>query len=183
MTPSNPKKSCEEKFILDACCSGRMMWFNKTHPNAIYIDIRKEEKGLCKERPEFCVEPDLQMDFRDLKFPDGTFKLIAWDPPHLLSLGKNSIMRKKFGCLDYQTWDSDLRKGFLELWRCLEDYGVLIFKWNVQEIPINKVLRLFPVRPLFGHTTGSKSQTRWMTFMKIPDHSTYKKGKEDGTQE
>lgn len=158
----------EEKFILDACCSGRMMWFDKSHPNAVYIDIRKEEAGFVDQRKRFSVQPDVVMDFRKLEFADRSFKLIAWDPPHLLSLGKKSVMRKKFGCLDPWTWQSDLRQGFLELWRVLEDYGVLVFKWNVQEIPIRKVLRLFPEKPLFGHTTGSKSQTRWMTFMKIP---------------
>ena len=160
-----------EKFILDACCGPRMMWFDKKHPNTVYIDIRKEEKGFIANRKDREVNPDIIMDFRDLKFKDKTFKLITWDPPHLLSLGKNSIMRKTFGCLDYQTWESDLRKGFLELWRVLDDHGVLIFKFNVNEIPIRKVLRLFPERPLFGHTTGSKSQTRWMTFMKIPSPS------------
>ena len=44
-----------EKFILDACCSGRMMWFNKKHPNATYIDIRKESKGFSKHRPELRI--------------------------------------------------------------------------------------------------------------------------------
>jgi len=168
MTRAEMEKLGREKFILDACCSGRTMWFDKNHKNAVYIDIRKEAKGLCVERPNFCVDPDIQMDFRDLKFPDMRFKLIAWDPPHLLNLGVNSIMRKKYGCLDAWNWQTDLRQGFLELWRVLEDYGVLIFKWNIQQIPIKKVLRLFPETPLFGHTTGSKSQTRWMTFMKIP---------------
>jgi hypothetical protein len=85
-----------------------------------------------------------------------------------MNLGVTSEMRKRFGCLDPITWQTDLRKGFYELWRVLDDYGVLVFKWNIQQVPIKKVLRLFPVRPLFGHTTGSKSQTRWMTFMKIP---------------
>ena len=33
------------KFILDACCGGRMMWTNKNHPNAIYIDNREVEAG------------------------------------------------------------------------------------------------------------------------------------------
>lgn len=165
------RKKRIKKFILDACCSGRMMWFDKNHPNAIYIDNRREAKGFVLQRRNFDVQPDEIMDFRDLKFKDKSFKLIVWDPPHLLSLGKTSIMAKKFGVLDYQTWESDLRKGFLELWRVLEDYGVLIFKWNIQEIPIKKVLRLFPEKPLFGHTTGSKSQTRWMTFMKIPKDS------------
>lgn len=158
----------EEKFILDACCGPRMMWFNKKHPNAIYVDRRKEEKGFVPNRQDREVAPDILMDFMDLKFPDKSFKLIAWDPPHLIRLGEKSIMAKTFGKLDAWTWESDIRKGFLEIWRVLDDYGVLVFKWCITDIPIRKVLRLFPERPLFGHTTGSKSQTRWMTFMKIP---------------
>lgn len=71
----------KDKFILDACCSARMMWFDKTHPNTVYIDIRKEEKGFRKHRPNNEIKPDYQMDFRDLQFPDKSFKLIAWDPP------------------------------------------------------------------------------------------------------
>ena len=132
MTSPNP--AGERKFILDACCSGRMMWFNKKHPNATYIDIRKKAKGIIKERKNFSVEPDIVMDFRKTTFKDKSFKLIAWDPPHLFNLGKTSMMRKKFGCLDPNNWQSDLRAGFIELWRILDDYGVLIFKWNIQEI-------------------------------------------------
>ncbi len=36
----------ENKYILDACCGGKCFWFNKKHPNTLYIDIRKEEKGF-----------------------------------------------------------------------------------------------------------------------------------------
>lgn len=32
----------EGKTILDATCGGRMMWFNKDHPNAVYADQRRE---------------------------------------------------------------------------------------------------------------------------------------------
>ena len=42
---SKDNVTLSDKFILDACCGGRMMWFNKNHPNCLYIDIRKEEKG------------------------------------------------------------------------------------------------------------------------------------------
>ena len=35
----------KDKFILDACCGGRMFWENKKHPNTIYIDNRLKEKG------------------------------------------------------------------------------------------------------------------------------------------
>lgn len=158
----------EDKFILDACCGGRTIWFDKFHPNALYIDIRKEARELCPERPNFEVNPDQIMDFRDLKFSDKSFKLVVWDPPHLKNLGEASIMRKKYGCLDSQTYQYDLSKGFAECWRILEDYGILIFKWSETQIKQKEILSLFKEQPLFGHTTGSKSKTRWFCFMKIP---------------
>lgn len=27
--------------ILDACCGGRMFWFDKAHPDAVYMDNRR----------------------------------------------------------------------------------------------------------------------------------------------
>lgn len=158
----------DNKFILDACCGGRMFWFNKYHPNTLYIDIEPKPKGICPERPNFSVEPDLVMDFRALELNGKKFKLIVWDPPHMKSLTKTSIMAKKFGCLNADTWRYDLSKGFEELWAHLEEYGVLVFKWNENDILLRKILKLFPVEPLFGHTTGSKSKTHWICFMKIP---------------
>lgn len=84
-------------------------------------------------------------------------------------------MRKKFGCLNAETWQSDLQKGFSECWRVLNDYGVLVFKWNDIEISYKKVLSLIKVEPLFYNiaagnkalTTGNRSY--WFCFMKIPN--------------
>lgn len=157
-----------KKFILDACCGGRTFWFNKRHPNTIYIDIRAAKKGISKLRPNFEIKPDLVMDFRALDFPDKSFKLVVWDPPHLKSLGETSELRRKYGCLNAETWQYDLKKGFRECWRVLGDYGILIFKWSCTEISIKKILSLFGEQPLFGHPSGSKSKTRWFCFMKIP---------------
>ena len=158
-----------DKFILDACCGGRQFWFNKAHPNTLYIDNNPRAKGCNPTRPNFECKPDVVMDFTDLKFPDGHFKLVVWDPPHMKTLGETSIMRAKYGCLQAETWQYDLSKGFSECWRVLQDYGVLIFKWNEEEISVDDVLKLFKVQPLFGHMTGSKSKTLWACFMKIPD--------------
>lgn len=156
-----------KKIILDPTCGGRTIWFNKKHPYAIYTDIREEEKGLCSEQPEFCVKPDMIMDFRDLLFLDKSFKLVVFDPPHLKRLGETSIMKKKYGSLNSH-WQDELGKGFKECWRVLEDYGVLIFKWNENDILLREILKVFKKEPLFGHTTGSKSKTHWLCFMKIP---------------
>lgn len=163
------------KFILDACCGGRMMWFNKKHPNALYIDIRKKDKGFIEAVPNFEVNPDVVMDFRKMSFPDNSFKLVVWDVHHLLSnrAGKKGIFRKKFGVLNAETWQSDLSKGFKECWRVLEDYGILLLKWNDHDISHKKVLQQLSIKPLFGNISSGSgikaaSKTYWFCFMKIP---------------
>jgi len=154
-----------KKLILDACCGGKHFWFNKKHPNAVYVDNRVAHKGHDKHRPNHSVEPDIVMDFRKMDFPDKTFKLVVFDPPHLKTLGKNSRFAKYYGRL-FDTWETDLAQGFSECWRVLKEHGVLIFKWSESEIKLKDVLRLFDQEPLFGHTTGSKSNTHWLCFMK-----------------
>ena len=161
------EKTKKDKFILDVCCGGRMFWFNKKHPATLYIDIRDEDKGICPERPNFEVKPDKIMDFRALEFPNKSFKLVVFDPPQLIC-SPTSIMGKKFGILNKKSWKRDLKKGFEECWRVLDDYGLLIFKWSESNIPTKQVLQLFSQEPLFGHPTGSKSKTKWLCFMKIP---------------
>lgn len=160
-------KTINDKFILDACCGGRTFWFDKAHKNVLYVDVRKAEKGIVKERPRFSVQPDMLMDFRAMKFDDSTFDMVVFDPPHFSTLGPKSYMAKKYGVLDKKTWKEDLRKGFEECWRVLRPRGTLIFKWNEHEIPIGDVLKCFPEKPLFDHRSGKVSKTHWMVFMKI----------------
>ncbi|HUW43818.1 MAG TPA: class I SAM-dependent methyltransferase [Bacillota bacterium] len=165
----------KDKFILDACCGGRMFWFDKNHKNTLYVDHRELKKGSLKKTPNFEVKPDKIMDFRKLDLPDNSFKLVVFDPPHLKSLEQNSWIAAKYGTLNPETWREDILKGFNECYRVLEDYGVLIFKWSKsndnrkkRDVSIAGILKLLPVRPLFGHPSGSKINTIWMCFMKIP---------------
>ena len=172
----------EKKLILDACCGGRMFWFDKKHPNVLYIDHRTTAKGLGKEHPNFQVDPDQLMDFRALDLPDKSFKMVVFDPPHLRTATKKSYMAIKYGVLG-KNWKEDLRKGFAECWRVLDDFGVLIFKWSEHDIKLPEVLKLFSERPLFGHTTGRAGQTIWLCFMKIPRPATARGGRiDDHTQ-
>ena len=165
----------KDKFILDACCGGRMFWFDKKQPNTLYIDNRKIPKGTLDRTPNFQINPDIIMDFRNLDFPDKKFKLVVWDPPHLKSIDLNSWIAVKYGIINKDTWQSDILKGFNECWRVLQDYGILIFKWSKshdnrknRDISVKTILDLLPVKPLFGHPSGSKMNTIWMCFMKIP---------------
>ena len=83
----------KDKFILDACCGGRMFWFDKKQPNTIYVDIREEDKGFIKYDKSYEVKPDVIANVRKLPFEDKKFKLICFDPPHLINY-KSGIMFK-----------------------------------------------------------------------------------------
>ena len=158
----------KDKFILDACCGSRMFWFNKTHPNTLYIDNRSYDKGFIDNRPNRELKPDTIMDFRDLKFPDKSFKLVVMDPPHLIGRPDGCRMTRTYGVLNKETWREDIKKGFNECMRVLEDYGILIFKWNEASVKRKELLEELGQRPLFGHPVGSKVNTHWFCFMKIP---------------
>ena len=115
--------------ILDACCGGRMFWFEKAHPDVIYMDNRRLNDMACDGR-RIVVDTDILGDCREMPFDDDTFNLVVFDPPHLIYAGENSWMRKKYGCLNKDTWRDDLKKGFTECFRVLKADGVLVFKWN-----------------------------------------------------
>ena len=66
-------------------------------------------------------------DFTAMPFPDGSFKMVVFDPPHLVWAGKTANLYKRFGKLD-KDWKTELTMGFKECFRVLEPYGVLIFK-------------------------------------------------------
>ena len=153
--------------VLDACCGGRMFWWNKANKDALFMDCREVEKGAFQNNwtPSWCVKPDEIADFRDMPFPDGAFKLVAFDPPHLKHAGARSWLRAKYGVLG-QDWQDELRKGFAECFRVLADDGTLVFKWAEDQVKIKDVIALAPVAPLFGHPTGRKGLTHWLVFMK-----------------
>ena len=81
-----------EKPILNACCGGRMFYFDKHDSRVLFQDIRKVKTILCDGRP-FEVSPDVQADFTNMPYPDDSFSMVVFDPPHLVySRGKKSKM-------------------------------------------------------------------------------------------
>lgn len=157
--------------ILDPCCGNRGFWFDKNNPEVLFCDIRTmqpEKVGKGENaRIRKCL-PDKIMDFRKMDFADRTFKMVVFDPPHLF-LGKNSYMAKCYGTLDKKTWEDDLRHGFAECFRVLQDDGILIFKWNEFNIPLKEILKLSAYKPLFGHPSGKAQKTHWICFMKTKE--------------
>lgn len=152
----------KNKKILDVCCGGKMFWWNKNHPSAVYTDNRKGTWKLCDGRT-LTISPDFVMDFRNLGFKNRTFNLVIFDPPHLKNCGPNGWLAKKYGRLDKKNWKNDIATGFNECLRVLKQNGVLVFKWSTTDIAANEVLKLFPIDPIVGQKTG---KTRWFIFMK-----------------
>ena len=155
-----------EKYILDACCGGRMMWFDKEHPNVVYVDNRLREKGFKENRPNKEVKPDIVADNKNLPFPDSYFRMVVMDMPHLFGKGEFFNMVKDYGWLNKDTWYKDIRDAVNESWRVLDDLGVFIFKWNEASVKRKDILSAIGKTPLFGHPILSKIATHWFCFMK-----------------
>jgi len=172
----NPKNA----EILDATCGGRAIWHpqNKDRDDTLYIDKReletlgREDFG-CAPR-NYNIDPDEVQDFRDLPYPDESFSLVVFDPPHAIRSDGMQTLRgvvtKQYGALHAETWQADIQAGFEELWRVLEDGGALIFKFADESADFDKVLELAPTEPLFGTSVNDGTvETRWFVFYKTKD--------------
>ena len=111
------------------------------------------------------VQPDVVADFTEMPFPDNTFNLVVFDPPHLLKVGDNAWLKKKYGKLP-QDWPKIIRNGFDECMRVLKPYGTLVFKWSEIDIPTREIIKVIGQEPLFGHRSGKAMKTHWLCFMK-----------------
>ena len=61
--------------ILDMSAGNRAIWFNKKHPDTLYIDKRAS------------VKPDLVADSRALPLEEPKYYLVVFDPPHMNRAG------------------------------------------------------------------------------------------------
>lgn len=164
------------KIILDATAGYRMMWYNKNHPNVLYIDQRAE------------CEPDQVTEWRNLPYPDESFRMVVFDPPHILQekVHGNGVMINSYGYLRAETWQKDFKDAFTEFWRVLKPEGFLLFKWANTHIQSNEILKLAPCEPLFYNVikveadktkAGMKHiKTLWFCFMKPASQTTKQLG-------
>ena len=166
------RDSSSEAFpdVLDMCCGSRMMWFDKKDPRAVFIDNRRERHEMPRPKRgtvEYTeTDPDILCDFTNLPFPDNTFRLVVFDPPHFERTGKVGYLAKKYGWLPGE-WRPMLRDGFAEGFRVLRPGGTLVFKWTDTDNPVSEILKLTPMLPLFGHKSGKQQRTHWICFLKI----------------
>ena len=156
--------SVPDKPILDACCGGKMMYFDKHDPRVLSQDIRKVPRHKIESNGSyFEVSPDVVGDFRKMVFPDNAFSMVIFDPPHL-KCGETSFMFHKYGSLGAM-WENDLKMGFDECFRVLKPDGTLIFKWCDSFRSLNNVLELAPEKPVISHKTISRSGSKYTYFV------------------
>ena len=132
-----------------------MFYFEKDHPNILYIDRRRETVEM-KDRDKIRtleINPDL----------DECFYFVVFDPPHLINCGKNSWLAKKYGKLDKDTWKETLSKGLSECLRVVKPGCVVAMKWSERDIKTTELLKTLPQKPAFGDKSG---MTRWLFFVK-----------------
>ena len=140
-----------------------MFWFDRENENTVFMDNREFEDTLCDGR-RLKVSPNIVADFRQIPFPDESFYLVVFDPPHLVRAGENSWIAKKYGKLNSETWKNDIEQGFNECMRVLKTNGTLIFKWNEEQIKLKDILNTIKYKPLFGN---KRAKTHWLVFMKL----------------
>lgn len=151
-----------DKEVLDVCCGGKLFYFDPAAPYLLTNDVRKGKYDIGGGRT-VRVEPDTQHDFRHMPFPDESFRLVIFDPPHLRWCGEKSFMYKKYGRLPSE-WKDYISEGFGEAWRVLKPGGTLIFKWSSYQVKTTTVLKTLSMKPLFGTKHGG--HTWWFVFYK-----------------
>lgn len=148
--------------ILDLTAGNRAIWFNKNHPDALYIDIRPE------------VMPDLVADAKQL-FPliteTDSFDLVVFDPPHL-NFGSKSNMSKSYGHHTTKDILNLIQRAEQQAWLVSKPDGLMALKWNTHSISLERVLALMPHwEPLFGHGVSVSQRrnkaTSWVMLKKI----------------
>lgn len=71
------------KRIIDVCCGSKMFWFDKQNPDVEFCDKRVLPPTEYYPGRYIEISPDTVCDFMALPFPDESFYLVVFDPPHL----------------------------------------------------------------------------------------------------
>lgn len=82
----------DKALILDACCGGKMFYFDRNDDRVLFQDIRSLETTLCDGR-HFEIKPDIQADFTNMTYPDESFSMVVFDPPHLKYTGNSKELK------------------------------------------------------------------------------------------
>ena len=154
------------KTVLDPACSTRSFYFDKADERVVFGDIRDDETHVLTNGQTIHIKPDEVMDFRAIPYPNSTFQMVIFDPPHRFNLSPSSDFIKKYGVLSKQTWKADLAQGLAECFRVLKEGGTLVLKWSEVSVKLPEILALTDQKAVIGHRSGQRMGTHWVLFMK-----------------
>ena len=147
--------------ILDISAGNRAVWFNKTHPDAVYVDIRPE------------VSPTIVANSMHLPPEVGTeFTLIIFDPPHV-NFGATAELSKTYGYHTTEQIREIVRESVREAHRVSLPDALMAFKWNNHDQKLDRILSLMAEwwEPLVGHKVASRtkhsSSTQWVLLKRL----------------
>ena len=139
--------------IIDLSAGNRAVWFDKSHRDAIYVDIRAE------------VLPDVVADARKLPAEIGTgYDLVVFDPPHKNNSGGNMV--KNYGHWTAAEITEILTGTAREAHRIAKPDGLMALKWNDHTRKLSTTLMLISEwwEPLFGHGVTEQQRGRSSTY-------------------
>lgn len=151
--------------ILDLSAGNRAVWFDKSHRDATYVDIRPE------------VDPTIVADARALPAELGDdYDLIVFDPPH-----KNNAASGKM-TVNYGHWTAEQIRDIVvgtarEAHRVSRQDALMAFKWNDHSRKLSSVLTWIDPwwEPLFGHGVSGQhrggSMTSWVMLRRRSESS------------
>lgn len=139
--------------ILDMSAGARAVWFDKSHPDAVYVDIRPQ------------VKPDIVCDTRELPAEVGTgFDLVLFDPPHK-NFAASGNMAKNYGHHTAEEIRSIVRDSAREAHRVSKPNALMAFKWSEGGRKLTAALAWMSPwwEPLFGHGVSHQQRggTSW----------------------
>ena len=142
--------------ILDLTAGNRAVWFDRAHPEAVYVDVRPE------------VSPDYVASSTALpaEIGDG-YDLIVFDPPHKPN-GTQFGMSRSYGSFTMDEIRALLTGAAKEAHRVSKPGALMAFKWNDHHYKLVKALSHMSDfwEPLFGHghrpQQRSKTETSWV---------------------
>lgn len=144
--------------ILDLSAGKRSIWFNRLHPDTVFVDLRPE------------MEPTVVADTNRLPFLSGIFDLIVFDPPHMTH-GAGSVMAQYYSSMPAEEIKELVRGTSREAYRVSKPESIMAFKWNDHDVRLDHTLVLMEGwEPLFGHDfkrkQGQRSTTTWVLLRK-----------------
>ena len=98
--------------ILDATCGPKGMWYQKNHPYVTFMDKRDGKQyhmSKSGNKTVYDVKPDVISEWKDAPFPDESFDMVVFDPPHIIRRETTkSSMITEYGSLAPDTWRKEL---------------------------------------------------------------------------